>query len=262
MTKPGDVDHFTRVRCYEHLVKAYPEQTTALSLLPLAMRMGGPREAVWHAIIRKNYGCTHFIVGRDHAGPGNDSNGKPFYGPYDAQELMKKHRERARHQHGAVQEHGVRRGQGAVLPRGRSREGHAHARHLGHRATSPAARRGRHSRVVLVPRGRRRIAAHASAAPQAGVHGVLHGPLGLGQVHRRERADGQAHGDGRSAGDAARRRPRAQALVERARLLEGAPRSQHPAHRLCRERDHEERRHRDLRADRAVLRRRARSCAR
>jgi sulfate adenylyltransferase len=89
MTKPGDVDHFTRVRCYEHLIKHYPEQTTALSLLPLAMRMGGPREAMWHAIIRKNYGCTHFIVGRDHAGPGNDSNGKPFYGPYDAQKLMK-----------------------------------------------------------------------------------------------------------------------------------------------------------------------------
>jgi sulfate adenylyltransferase len=88
MTKPGDVDHFTRVRCYEHLLGAYPEQTTALSLLPLAMRMGGPREAVWHAIIRKNYGCTHFIVGRDHAGPGNDSSGKPFYGPYDAQHLM------------------------------------------------------------------------------------------------------------------------------------------------------------------------------
>jgi sulfate adenylyltransferase len=88
MTKPGDVDHFTRVRCYEHLLKAYPEQTTALSLLPLAMRMGGPREAVWHAIIRKNYGCSHFIVGRDHAGPGNDSGGKPFYGPYDAQRLM------------------------------------------------------------------------------------------------------------------------------------------------------------------------------
>ena len=88
MTKPGDVDHFTRVRCYEHLLKAYPEQTTALSLLPLAMRMGGPREAVWHAIIRKNYGCTHFIIGRDHAGPGNDSNNKPFYGPYDAQRLM------------------------------------------------------------------------------------------------------------------------------------------------------------------------------
>lgn len=93
MTKPGDIDHYTRVRCYENILKEYPEQTTSLSLLPLAMRMGGPREAVWHAIIRKNYGCTHFIVGRDHAGPGNDSKGKPFYGPYDAQKLMTKHAE-------------------------------------------------------------------------------------------------------------------------------------------------------------------------
>ena len=92
MTKPGDVDHFTRVRCYEHLLDQYPEQTTALSLLPLAMRMGGPREAMWHAIIRKNYGCTHFIVGRDHAGPGKDSAGNDFYGPYDAQELLQEHR--------------------------------------------------------------------------------------------------------------------------------------------------------------------------
>ena len=91
MTKPGDVDHFTRVRCYEKLIGHYPEQTTTLSLLPLAMRMAGPREAVWHAIIRKNYGCTHLIVGRDHAGPGNNSAGKPFYGPYDAQELFKQH---------------------------------------------------------------------------------------------------------------------------------------------------------------------------
>jgi sulfate adenylyltransferase len=89
MTKPGDVDHFTRVRCYEHVTHHYPEQTTALSLLPLAMRMAGPREAVWHALIRKNYGCTHFIVGRDHAGPGSGRDGKPFYGPYDAQEMMR-----------------------------------------------------------------------------------------------------------------------------------------------------------------------------
>ena len=93
MTKPGDIDHYTRVRCYEKLTAHYPEQTTMLSLLPLAMRMGGPREALWHAIIRKNHGCTHFIVGRDHAGPGNDSSGKPFYGPYDAQELVRKHRD-------------------------------------------------------------------------------------------------------------------------------------------------------------------------
>ncbi len=89
MTKPGDVDHFTRVRCYEHLLGHYPEQTSSLSLLPLAMRMAGPREAAWHALIRKNYGCTHFIVGRDHAGPGNGRDGKPFYGPYDAQQIMR-----------------------------------------------------------------------------------------------------------------------------------------------------------------------------
>lgn len=87
MTKPGDIDHFTRVRCYEQLIKHYPEQTTLLSLLHLAMRMAGPREAVWHALIRKNYGCTHFIIGRDHAGPGKNSQGEDFYPPYAAQEL-------------------------------------------------------------------------------------------------------------------------------------------------------------------------------
>ena len=91
MTKPGDVDHYTRVRCYQALLHRYPRKAAMLSLLPLAMRMGGPREAVWHAIIRKNYGCTHLIVGRDHAGPGSDSSGKPFYGPYDAQELLQEH---------------------------------------------------------------------------------------------------------------------------------------------------------------------------
>jgi sulfate adenylyltransferase len=88
MTKPGDVDHYTRVRCYEALVPEYPVGTATLSLLPLAMRMGGPREAVWHAIIRKNHGATHLIVGRDHAGPGRDSAGRHFYGPYDAQGLV------------------------------------------------------------------------------------------------------------------------------------------------------------------------------
>ena len=91
LTKPGDVDHYTRVRCYQALLHRYPRKTAMLSLLPLAMRMGGPREAVWHAIIRKNHGCTHLIVGRDHAGPGSDSTGTPFYGPYDAQELLRQH---------------------------------------------------------------------------------------------------------------------------------------------------------------------------
>jgi sulfate adenylyltransferase len=93
MTKPGDLDHYTRVRCYQAISAQYPRNTAKLALLPIAMRMGGPREAVWHAIIRKNYGCTNLIVGRDHAGPGKDSSGKPFYGPYDAQELLKKHEE-------------------------------------------------------------------------------------------------------------------------------------------------------------------------
>jgi sulfate adenylyltransferase len=91
MTKPGDVDHFTRVRCYEAVLDKYPQSTTTMSLLNLAMRMAGPREAVWHGIIRKNHGCTHFIVGRDHAGPGKNSAGQDFYGPYDAQVLFAKH---------------------------------------------------------------------------------------------------------------------------------------------------------------------------
>jgi len=94
LTKPGDVDHYTRVRVYRTLVDNYYDQSkTLLSLLPMAMRMAGPREAVWHAIIRRNYGATHFIVGRDHAGPGKDGLGKPFYGPYDAQELLQKYQD-------------------------------------------------------------------------------------------------------------------------------------------------------------------------
>ena len=91
MTKPGDIDHYTRVRCYQALLPHYPKHTTKLSLLPLAMRMAGPREALWHAIIRKNYGCSHLIVGRDHAGPGSDLSGKLFYDPYEAQKLVEKY---------------------------------------------------------------------------------------------------------------------------------------------------------------------------
>ena len=91
MTKPGDVDHYTRVRCYQAIMPSYAPGTALLSLLPLAMRMGGPREAVWHAIIRKNHGVTHLIVGRDHAGPGQDPRGTPYYGPYDAQRLLREH---------------------------------------------------------------------------------------------------------------------------------------------------------------------------
>ncbi|NJM55512.1 MAG: sulfate adenylyltransferase, partial [Verrucomicrobiae bacterium] len=92
MTKPGDVDHYTRVRIYRTLVENYYDtHNTVLSLLPLAMRMAGPREAILHSIIRRNYGANHFIIGRDHAGPGKDSTGKPFYGPYEAQELFQQY---------------------------------------------------------------------------------------------------------------------------------------------------------------------------
>jgi sulfate adenylyltransferase len=88
---PGEMDHFVRVRCYEHVLRQAPEQTTQLSLLPLAMRMAGPREALWHAIIRRNYGCTHFIVGHDHAGPDARADGQGFYDPYAAQTLIRQH---------------------------------------------------------------------------------------------------------------------------------------------------------------------------
>jgi sulfate adenylyltransferase len=92
LTKPGDVDHYTRVRTYRVLASRYYEpDRVLLALLPLAMRLAGPREALWHALIRRNFGANHLIVGRDHASPGVDSTGKPFYGPYDAQELVAKH---------------------------------------------------------------------------------------------------------------------------------------------------------------------------
>jgi sulfate adenylyltransferase len=94
LTKPGDVDHFTRVRTYKALAdRHYDKDRILLALLPLAMRLAGPREALWHAVIRRNFGANHLIVGRDHAGPGNDSSGKPFYGPYDAQELVSQYEE-------------------------------------------------------------------------------------------------------------------------------------------------------------------------
>ena len=92
MTKAGDIDHYTRVQSYQALTeKYYDKDATLLALLPLAMRMAGPREAIWHAIIRRNFGANYFIVGRDHASPGVDSTNKPFYGPYDAQRLLTEH---------------------------------------------------------------------------------------------------------------------------------------------------------------------------
>ena len=94
MTNPGDVDHYTRVRTYKAMARRYYDpDRVLLALLPLAMRLAGPREALWHAVIRRNYGANYLIVGRDHASPGVDSQGRPFYGPYDAQELVEQHSE-------------------------------------------------------------------------------------------------------------------------------------------------------------------------
>ncbi|OBZ69152.1 Sulfate adenylyltransferase [Grifola frondosa] len=87
LTKPSDIDHYIRVRVYEAIMAKYPKGMGHLRLLPLAMHMTGPREVVWHAIIRKNFGATHFVMRRDHAGSGKNSQGKDFYGPYDAQDL-------------------------------------------------------------------------------------------------------------------------------------------------------------------------------
>ena len=94
VTQKCDVEYHTRVKCYQKLLKYYPENKVELSLLPLSMRMAGPREALWHSIIRKNYGCSHFIVGRDHAGPSyKTKDGKPFYGPYDSHSLVERYQD-------------------------------------------------------------------------------------------------------------------------------------------------------------------------
>lgn len=91
LAQPSDLDHYTRVRCYEAVLPQYPQFTAKLALLDLAQRLAGPREALWHAIIRKNFGCTHFVVGPNHGSPGEDSQGRPFYGLYDAQKLAKEY---------------------------------------------------------------------------------------------------------------------------------------------------------------------------
>lgn len=88
-TQATDIDYATRLRCYQEVVKEN-SGLLELAVIPIAMRMAGPREALWHAILRRNYGCTHFIMGRDPAGPSvkRSDNGETFYGPYDAHELV------------------------------------------------------------------------------------------------------------------------------------------------------------------------------
>ena len=254
LTKPGDVDHFTRVRCYEAVLNKYPAATTAMSLLNLAMRMAGPREAVWHGLIRKNHGCTHFIVGRDHAGPGKNSAGDDFYGPYDAQDLFRAHEEEMgiemvdfkhmvwvaeRAQYEAIDEIEdkdditILNISGTELRR-RLQEGLEIPEWFSFPEVVEELRR------TKPPRNKQ------------GFTVFFHRFLRLGEIDHRQCFDGQTDGDGRPSRHAAGWRYRSQEPVVGIGLQQRAPRSEHPPHRLCRVRDHQERRHRHLRADCAL----------
>ena len=223
MTKPGDVDHYTRVRCYQALLRRYPRKTAMLSLLPLAMRMGGPREAVWHAIIRKNHGCTHLIVGRDHAGPGNDSSGDPFYGPYDAQELLRKHEAEIGVTMVPFKMMVYVEESDQYLPIDEVPEG---SRKLNLSGTELRDRLAAGKEIPqwftfsdVVEELRR---SHPPRHGQ-GFTVFFTGAVRVGEVDDRQRAARQASGDGGAPGDPARWRPCAEAAFERARVLEGAP---------------------------------------
>ena len=127
------------------------------------MRMGGPREAIWHALIRKNHGCTHFIVGRDHAGPGKDTDGKPFYGPYEAQELFKKHEADIGVTMVPFSMMVYLEDEDRYVPDNEVQEGRRGSEHLRHGTARPLERRPRHSRMVHLSGSRAGTAAQLSA---------------------------------------------------------------------------------------------------
>ena len=93
MAKPGDLHYYSRVHCYEAILKQYPKSLVTLALIPMAMRMAGPREALMNAIIRQNYGCTHYIIGTEHAAPPNvRDSGKRFYATGASQRYVEKYK--------------------------------------------------------------------------------------------------------------------------------------------------------------------------
>jgi len=216
MTKPGDVDHYTRVRCYQAVLPRYPQHTAMLSLLPLAMRMGGPREALLHAIIRKNYGCTHLIVGRDHAGPGKDSAGRPFYDPYAAQELVREHEKELGIGMVPFRENGVRGiEKTSTCPGTKCRMASARSDISGSELRSRLAAGARDPAWFTYPEVAAGAAQELPTALPAGLHGVLHRTLRRRQVDHRQGAPHHAPRDRRPAGHAPGRRHRPQAPVFR-----------------------------------------------
>ena len=252
LTKPGDVDHYTRVRCYQALERYYPQHTAKLSLLPLAMRMAGPREALWHAIIRKNYGCTHFIVGRDHAGPGKDADGTPFYGPYDAQELLAQHQEELGISMVPFRMLVYVEDLDAYRPIDEVQDGQ---RVLNISGTELRQRLSRGSDLpewFTFPEVARELRRTYPPRHKQGFTVFFTGLSGAGQIHRSQRSLGQAARNGGAPGHPAGRRHRSQEPLLGAGFLEATPGHQHSPHRLRSVGDHQERRHRHLCSHRAL----------
>ena len=255
VTKPGDVDHYTRVRCYRALVDNYYEPgTVVLSLLPLAMRMAGPREVLLHAIIRRNYGCTHFIVGRDHAGPGNDSTGKPFYSPYAAQEAMGKHEDEIGMGMVDFKQMVYLPDENRYSPVDEVPKGAKTADISGTQVRDKYLAKGLQlpewfSRPAVAEILERDEPAQVPPGPDH----LVHGPLRLGQEHRRARA-GRAAGRVRPERLAPRRRRDPHPPLQGPGLQQGRPRHQHPPRRLRRRPGDPARRHDALLGDQPVSR--------
>ena len=232
MTQSGDLDHYTRVRCYEAVLSQYPQFTAKLSLLDMASRLAGPREALWHAIIRKNHGCTHFIVGQDHASPAAGPRGESFYGLYEAQELFAEHEEELGRHHASLPDAGLREGEGPVSSRGRDSRGSHDLVHVGCRPEVPAGRRPGDPGLVHLSRCGQGAPPPASAPIQEGIHGVLHGPFRIWEVHHCQCAPDKASGGGgRSVtlldGDIVRRN-----LSSELGLQQRTPGPEYPANRV------------------------------
>ena len=255
LTSPGDVDHYTRVRTYKALTERhYERDRVLLSLLPLAMRMAGPREAAWHAIIRRNFGANHLIVGRDHAGPGKDSQGNPFYGPYDAQELVEEH----------ADELGVKPLTFTELAYVPSEDRYEELDRL-HPEVETVSISGTQVRedyldagkplpiVVHQARGGGHPRGDLSSAPPAGRLHLVHRAERFRQVDHRGRALHAADA-ARPADHRAGRRRGAHPPLQGPRLQQGGPRHQHTANRLRRLGDRKARRHRRLRGDKPLHR--------